>query len=229
MLKSLIFSILAGVLIIGCSNNSRRKNELNICEPKWSPVSIDNPDAKEKVDTSDQNKALSMNLGDYTTPSLRLIYFDKTEDIKIDMTISLDSVSKDGSVAHSINCIGGKGLKPDMQPLTVQLPYVSKMKVEANDKMTLSTDEVTLEIASKKHGAFYFVSKLNLSSDKSESLKNKYPKDDGTQHMIYKIDESSYESRVQLQTASRKDTSGKNLDLRAIIGYKRTEQKPTDQ
>ena len=201
MLKSLVFTfslISLTLAVSACSNSSRNNGEVKLCDQKWSPISTDNSSAQEKVDTSDDAKSISIPAGEYETPSIRLVYYDQQKDIRLDLSISPNKINqKTNSVSFSFNCVGGKGLRPQMDPLTIQLPYVAKMVVGADNSSRLSTHELTVSIDFSRESVV-LVENSVLSSDQAGSLKNTYPKNANTQHIIYKINSTDYESRVKV-------------------------------
>ncbi len=231
-MKSLVILSALSLALVACSsnNNSSKKNEL--CDSKWAPQDLNNTAAQEKVDSSESTKSIKMNQGEYKTPSLRIFVYDKSADIRLDLNVSPGGVnSKSGSLNYTINCIGGKGLRSNMDTLSVKIPYIAKMVVDADGKSVLTKNELTLEVANKANKGFIHFADASLGKDKSESIKDAYPKDTDIKHIIYKLSETSYESRVQFKGQGRKDTKGdeRSLDLRAFVSYQKLEPTPPEK
>ena len=221
-MKSLVFLPFLALTITACSsgNDSKGKNEL--CDKKWAPgVITELPGAQEKVDTSDSAKSLKMKAGEYVTPSIRLFYFDKSSDIRLDLNIAPGKIDpKTGNTSFSINCVGGKGLRSNMDTLSIKIPFVAKMKVDGAGSGTITKNELSIDLNSKTNRSFIHVTTAGIS-EKSDSLKDTYPKDADKKHILYKVNDDVYESRIQLMSQGRKDTKGdqRSLDVRAYISY----------
>lgn len=219
-MKLLVIISSLALITAACSGGNPRKRSNELCTQKWAPATIDNPNAKEKVDASESSKSIAMTEGVYQAQPIRVYMFDQSEDIRLDLTIYPDRFNEKSGSPFTINCVGGRGLKPSMDTLSIEIPYITTVNVDGSGSSRVEMAALTLEVASKLRPQYIYVESSSAVKT-SKTLKDAFEVGANAKHMIYKLGDTSYESRVQYLSAGRREKSkdGRSLTVRMDQGY----------
>lgn len=213
-MKSLILlSFLAIATLSACSSGNNGPAKVSKCTSKWKQLPTD----RKAVEKTDLTAAGSVNLpaGRYDATSTGLYYSNKALNIKMQFSAKIDPDTN--QVKFDIECLSG--VNRNLKPMSIVIPFVSNMVVDANGKTILSTRTMTLEIGRVEGLGLLRTRSDEVSSNVQGSLKDTYAGYPEKKSTLFKLNEKAYETRTQLRSESPEKSVDPSLDVRFFVSY----------
>jgi hypothetical protein len=135
LLAFLAFSITA------CSGSKNSIKKAPFCNPSYEAFSYQPADAIQSTDLAAGEK-LNLPEGDYEASTTEIYYTEPNLRIHITATKSADGTK----FVHAFNCIGGPWARPNMQAITIAMPFVAKISISKSGKTTIAPGQIFVDL-----------------------------------------------------------------------------------
>ena len=220
----LLLVFFATVLQLGCSSGRSGFTKAKYCTSQVNPLLGDQDAAYNRKVQVKPGEDFVEQTGDYAFQSAEFFYHDTINDIKMHFSLSPNAA---GEVTASVVCLGGKGIKPEMQPVVFSLDIMSDLFFDSQKNTQLRTRNFTVDLQRRPPGQKWLEYSTSVVKKDFEpgDIDNFYGNVADATHLFIQLkgETTAFHQLIShLNTPAFDEKSGKNgaVIQRVLVNYK---------